>query len=74
VEKSTWTPCGGSKQLYLLIFGISLSTLNDTETDSKTGISVVCNEENYEDQNSFVKEQVIPMVTIILPVEEWSPR
>lgn len=43
-----------------LFFGISVSTLNDTDTGSKTGITVVCNEENYEGHNSFIKEKIIP--------------
>ena len=47
--------------------------LNDMDTSSKTDITVVCDEENYEGQNSFIKEQVIPMVTIMLPMEDQSP-
>lgn len=34
--------------------------LNDTDASSKTDITVVCDEGNYEGQNSFTKEQVIP--------------
>lgn len=34
--------------------------LNDTDASSKTDITVVCDEENYEGQNNFIKEQVIP--------------
>lgn len=44
----------------MLIFGVAVSTLNDMDASSKTDITVVCDEENYEGQNSFTKEQVIP--------------
>lgn len=34
----------------------------------------VCNEENYEGQKIFIKEQVLPMMTIMPSMEDQSPR
>lgn len=74
VLKSGWAPCEGNKQISLLIFGISGSTFKDTDASSKIGFSGFFNEETPEGQKNFIKEQVISMVTFILPIEDQSPR
>lgn len=52
----------------------SMSTSDDMDTSSKASVTAVCNEENDEGQKSFIKEQVIPVVTITPIVEDQSPR